>query len=116
MQCLWFRHVLQHGVVLQCPRVDVEVQAEVAGEVEQAFLLAPDHGAAWAGRHEQRFDAERVARAEQLSGVGVPESEGEHATQPGQCLDAPVVVGGDDRLAVAISGEFGPVGLGEFRP
>ena len=36
---------------------------------------------------------------------GVPQREREHAPQPGQRVGAPVVVGGDDRLAVAVGGE-----------
>ena len=40
---------------------------------------------------------------------GVPEREREHAAQPGQHVGAPVVVAGDDGLAVAVGGEDGAV-------
>ena len=102
MQRLGLRHVLQHGVVLDGAFVDADVDAELVGEVEQALLLAAHRRACRPGGHEQRFDAERVARAEQFTLDGVPQREREHAAQPGQRVGAPVVVGGDDRLAVAV--------------
>ena len=107
---LGFGHVLQHRVVLDRAFVDTEVDAQLAGEVEKALLLAAHRGACRSGGHEERLDAERVARAEQFAFDGVPEREGEHAAQPGQRVGAPVVVGGDDRLAVAVGVELSAVG------
>ena len=109
MQRLGFGHVLQHRVVLHGALVDAEVDSDDLGEIQQAFLLAAEHGSARAGRHEQRLDAEWVAGAEQFTFDGVPKREREHAAQPGQRVRAPVVVGGDDRLAVAVGGEYGAV-------
>ena len=61
----------------------------VPAQIQQALLLAADHGPAGAGRHEQRLDAERVAGAEQLACHGVPQGEREHAAQPGQRRPGP---------------------------
>ena len=72
VKSLRFGYVLQHGVVLQGTVIDPEVQAEFVGEVEQALLLAAHRGAARPGRHEQGFDTERVAGAEQFAVLGVP--------------------------------------------
>ena len=94
--------------------VDPGVQPQRGRQVEQTLLLAADGGAAGPGRHEQRLDAERVPCAEQLEIAGVPQRESEHAAQPAQRLGAPVVVGGQDRLAVAVGGEDSAVLLGEF--
>ena len=109
VQRLRFRHVLQNRVVLHGALVDSDVEADGRGEVQQAFLLAAEHGARRSGRHVQRLDAERIAGAEQFTLDGVPQGEREHAAQPGQRVRTPVVVGGDDRLAVAVGGEHGAV-------
>ena len=116
MQCFGFGDILQNRVVLQGTLIDTEVQTQTGGQVEQAFFLAADRGAARTGRHEQRLDAERVARTEQLPALGIPEGEGEHAPQTAQCLDAPIVIGGDDGLTITIGGKGGPVLFGEFGP
>ena len=116
VQRLGFRHVLQHGVVLHGAFVDAEVDAQLVGEVEQAFLLAAHRRARRPGRHEQRFDAERVTRAEQFTLDGVPQREREHAAQPGQRVGAPVVVGGDDRLTVAVGVKRRAVAGRQFLP
>jgi hypothetical protein len=55
----------------------------------------------------QRLDAEVVARAERAPLLPVPDHEREHAAQPGEHLLAPVVVAGDDRLAVTLRAELG---------
>ena len=114
-----FGYVLQHGVVLQGAVVDPEIQVEDVGQVEQALLLTAHRRAAGSGRHEQRFDSERIARTEQFGALGVPQCEREHAAQPGQRLGAPVVEGRDDGLAVAVGGEhraeFGPQLLPKFQ-
>ena len=114
MQRLGFGHVLQHRVVLHGAAVDGQVDAERTGQIQEALLLTAHRGPAGAGRHEQRLDAERVAGAEQLARHGVPEREREHATQPRQRLRAPMVVGRDDGLPVALGGEHGAVPLGQF--
>ncbi len=114
MQRLRFGHILQNRVVLQRPDIDIGVQAEDVAEAEQAFLLAAHRGPARAGGHEQWLDTERIARAEQFAVCGVPQREREHAAQPGQRPGAPIVVGGDDRLAVPVGGEGGAVLLGQF--
>ena len=116
MQCFGFGDILQNRVVLQGTLIDTEVQTQTGGQVEQAFFLAADRGAARTGRHEQRLDAERVARTEQLPALGIPEGEGEHAPQTAQCLDAPIVIGGDDGLTITIGGKGGPVLFGKFGP
>ena len=105
MQGFRLGNVLQHRVVLQGPGVDAEIQSQNAHQVEQTLLLAADGGAARSGRHEQRLDPEGVPGAEQLAARGVPQREGEHAAQPAQRRTAPVVVGGDDCLAVAVGGK-----------
>ena len=105
VQRLRLRNVLQHGVVLQCPNIDVGVQPKDVGQAQQAFRLAADRGPARAGRHEQGLDSKGVARAEQLARDGVPQREREHATEPAQRAGAPVVVRGDDGFAIAVGGE-----------
>ena len=116
VQGLGLRHVLQHGVVLQCALVDGEVDVGDGSEVQKALLLAADDRAARTGRHEHRLDAEGVARAEQFSLDGVPQREREHASQAMERVGAPVVVGGEDRLAVTVGGEHGPVTRRQFVP
>ncbi len=101
--------------MLHRPLVDAGVEADQVGEFQQTFLLAGHRDTTGAGRHEQRLDAERVAGAEQFAGDGVPQREREHAAQPRQDVGAPVVVAGDDRLAVAVGGEHGAVDRGELR-
>ena len=83
MQRRGLRHVLQHQVVLHGAVVDADVDAELAGQLAQALLLAGERRAAVPVGHEQRLDAERVAGAEQHPLLGVPDQEGEHAAQPG---------------------------------
>ncbi len=114
MQRLRFRHVLQDGVVLHGAFVDRGVEPDHVGQIQQTFLLAGHRGATGSGRHEQRLDAERVAGAEQFTAHGVPQREREHAPQPRQRVGAPVVVGGDDGLAVAVGREDGAVLRGEL--
>ena len=109
VQRLGLRDVLQHGVVLDRSGVDRGVEADQFGQIQQALLLTGHRGSAGAGRHEQRLDAERVSGADQFASHGVPEREGEHAAQPGQHVDAPVVVSGDDGLTVTVGGEDGAV-------
>ena len=104
-------HVLEQQVVLQCGGVEIAVdaaQAQRGREFEEALLLAGERDARRALRHEQRLDPERVARDEQHPVPGVPDREGEHAAQPGHGGRAPVVVGGHDRLGVALGGERRP--------
>ena len=100
--------------MLHRPLVDAGVEPDQIGQIQQAFLLAGHRGAAAAGGHEQRLDAERVTGAEQFAGHGVPQREGEHAAQPLQHVGAPVVVAGDDGLAVAVGGEDGTVPGAQF--
>ncbi len=107
VQRLGLGNVLQHRVVLGGALVDTEVDSDNPGEIEQAFLLAAEHCSARTGRHVQRLDAEWVAGAEQFAFHRVPQGKGEHAPQPGQRVGAPVVIGGDDRLAVPVGGEYG---------
>lgn len=94
--------------------VDCRVESDQADQVQQAFLLAGHRGSTPARRHEQRLDAERVTCAEQFTGLGIPQREREHAAQPPDDVGAPVVVAGDDRLAVAVGGEGGAVPGGEL--
>ena len=114
MQRLGFGHVLQHCVVLHGAVIDRGVESHHVGQFQQAFLFAGHRGAAGTGRHEQRLDPERVTGAEQFTGDGVPQREGEHPAQPRQRVGAPVVVGGDDGLAVAVGGEDGAMALSEL--
>lgn len=100
--------------MLHRPLVDARVEPDQLGQIQQTLFLAGHRGAAGTGRHEQRFDAERVSGAKQFAGNGVPQREGEHAAQSGQDIGAPVVVAGDDGLAVTIGGEDGPMGGGQF--
>ena len=109
MQRLRFRHVLQHRVVLHGAIVDAEVDPDGRRQIQQALLLAADRRPAGPRRHEQRLDAERITRAEQFLLDGVPQREREHAAQPGQRVGAPVVVGGDDGLTVAVGAKHGTV-------
>jgi hypothetical protein len=102
--------------VLDCAVVDGEVDAQQIGHLQQALLLAAHDGATRSGRHEQRLDAEWIARAEQLLLDRVPQREGEHAAQPRQRVGAPVVVCGQDGLAVAVGGEDCAVLGGESFP
>jgi hypothetical protein len=88
--------------VLHRAIVDTGVDADLRRQVQQALLLATNCCSAGAGRHEQRLDAERITRAEQFLFDGVPQCEREHAAQPGQRVGAPVVVRGDDGLAVTV--------------
>ena len=85
------RHVLQQQVVLQRGLVEITgpAQAQGRGQLQQALLLAGEPDPARPDRDEQRFDAERVARAEQHPLLGVPDQEGEHAAQPGAPRPAP---------------------------
>ena len=89
-------------------------QAERARQLQQALLLAPERHAGRSGGEEQRLDAERVAGAEQHPLLGVPDEEREHPAQPGHRGRAPVVVGGDDRLGVALGRERRPVLAGQL--
>jgi hypothetical protein len=108
VQRLGLRDVLQDQVVLQCGRVQLvrPGDAELGGQLQEALLLARERDAGRSGREEQRFDAERVPRHEQLALPGVPDREGEHPAQPRDGLGAPVVVGRDDRLGVALGREL----------
>ena len=109
MQRLGLGYVLQHGVVLHGAFVDAQVDAQppdLLADVDDTLLLAAHHRAAGTAGHEHRLDPEGIARAEQLLLDAVPQRESEHAAQLGQRVGAPVVVGRDDRLAVAVGGEL----------
>lgn len=95
--------------MLQRPMVDLGVEPHQLDEVQQAFLLTGHRRAAGSGGDKQRLDAERISRAEQFAGDGVPQRECEHAAQPLQHLGAPVVIAGEDRLTVAVGGEHSAV-------
>jgi hypothetical protein len=111
------RDVLQQQVVLQRREVEVgrrAAEAHRGRQLEQALLLAAEEHAVRAGGHEERLDAERVARAEQHPLPAVPDQEREHAAQPADRGRPPVVVGGDDGLGVALGAEAGAVAGGEL--
>jgi hypothetical protein len=72
LQRLGLGHVLQHRVVLDRTLVDAQVDAGAGRQVEDALFLAAHDGPAGARREVQRLDAERVSRAEQLTGLGIP--------------------------------------------
>ncbi len=91
--------------VRRCPGPD-PAPGPLLGEVEQALLLATHRGAARPGGHEQRLDAERVPGAEHFTLDGVPQREREHAPEAIQRVGAPVVVGRDDGLAVAVGVKY----------
>ncbi|SLA86273.1 Uncharacterised protein [Mycobacteroides abscessus subsp. massiliense] len=65
--------------MLQRAQVQLGPDAQLFDEIQQAFLLAAECGAARARRHEERLNAERIAGAEQLAFRGVPDREREHA-------------------------------------
>src|SRR5205814_3933013 len=105
VQRLGLRHVLQHHVVLDRPADNLFGDAEYAGQLQQTLFLAGERDTARAGRVEQRLDTEHVARAEDDLLLRVPDHEGEHAAQLLDGVGTELVVGGDDRLAVALRGE-----------
>ena len=111
MQRLGFGHVLQHRVVLH-------------GHGRRSRSSIPDRASARSSRHFFSLATAvppgpvamnsglmpNGSRAQNSSRVrGVPQREREHAAQPRQRVGAPVVVGGDDGLAVAVGGEHGAV-------
>ena len=115
MQRLRFGHVLQNRVVLQRTRIQGIGQLQLVQQRQQALLLAAEGGPARAGGQEHRFDPERIAGEEQLTGLGIPDRETEHAAQPSHRVRAPVVVSRDDRFAVTLGPELGAEG-GQLGP
>jgi hypothetical protein len=105
---LGLRHVLEHQVVLQCPPVQLLVDAERAGQLQQALLLAGERDAAGPTRPVQRLDAELVPRPEDDLLLRVPDQEREHAAQLPDRVRPEVVVGRDDRLTVTLRVEPHP--------
>ena len=91
-------------VVLDRQRIDLAAQQRMR---EQTLEFGRKRDAAVTQpRGIQRLHAQPIAREQKPPGGLVIEREGEHAMQARQAIDAPLLPCRQDRLAIALGGEF----------